>query len=75
MRPRPVLVGTGRGVSRSALPLPSGEGLRSLLLLRRCTLSHANYLRKRYGGYDDNREETARGEHYPGCTEFRAAFI
>lgn len=29
MRPRPVLVGTGRGDSRSALPLPSGEGLRS----------------------------------------------
>src|SRR5260221_14688016 len=30
MRPRPVLVGTGGGDSRSALPLPSGEGLRSL---------------------------------------------
>ena len=64
-RQRPILLGMGRGDSRCARPLPFREGSRSLLLLRRCTLSHANNLRKRYGDYYENRKEDERREdHY-----------
>ena len=35
-----------------------------MLLLRRCTLSHANNLRKRYGDYYDNRKENERREDH-----------
>jgi hypothetical protein len=52
------------GRASRALRDPSRfERSRSLVLLRRQTLSHVNNLRKKYGDYDDNRKEE-RGEDH-----------
>ena len=75
MRPRPVRKGTGRGDSRCARPLPFREASRSLMLLRRGTLSHANNLRKRYGDYDDNGKENERREDHDWWCEVWCGFV